>query len=170
MIGLFYSLWSYWIKQSQSDKTVFALGRSPPIRHVLQGEEIISSLTLLDPMHYILHIHPVVPTELIPSQNPPINRIHCEIDRSSLELFWAHVDMKTRLSEEGGIRGVSIPLFTQYESRSEIAKRLKIRIRIWNHQKNRQPDSGSGGSRAGITTPLGQINVCKQKWYTRARL
>ena len=28
MIGLFYSSWSYWIRQSQSDKTVFALGRS----------------------------------------------------------------------------------------------------------------------------------------------
>ena len=31
MIGLFHSLWSYWIRQSQSDKTVFAFGRSPPI-------------------------------------------------------------------------------------------------------------------------------------------
>ena len=28
MIGLFYAQWSYWIRQSQSDKTVFALGRS----------------------------------------------------------------------------------------------------------------------------------------------
>ena len=31
MIGLFYSYWSYWIRQSQSDKTVFALGRSPSV-------------------------------------------------------------------------------------------------------------------------------------------
>ena len=29
MIGLLYSLQSYWIRQFQSDKTVFALGRSP---------------------------------------------------------------------------------------------------------------------------------------------
>ena len=29
VIGLFYFWWSYWISQSQSDKTVFALGRSP---------------------------------------------------------------------------------------------------------------------------------------------
>ena len=31
MTGLFYSWWSYWIRQSQSDKTVFVLGRSPPL-------------------------------------------------------------------------------------------------------------------------------------------
>ena len=29
IIGLFHSWWSYWIRQSPSDKTVFALGRSP---------------------------------------------------------------------------------------------------------------------------------------------
>ena len=29
MIGLFYSKWSHWIRRSQLDKTVFALGRSP---------------------------------------------------------------------------------------------------------------------------------------------
>ena len=32
MIGLFYAQWSYWIRQSQSDKTVFALRRFPLVR------------------------------------------------------------------------------------------------------------------------------------------
>ena len=32
MVGLFYPQWSYWIRQSQSDKTVFALRRSPKER------------------------------------------------------------------------------------------------------------------------------------------
>ena len=31
MIGLFYSWWSYWRRQSQSDKTVYGLQRSPMV-------------------------------------------------------------------------------------------------------------------------------------------
>ena len=34
MIGLLYSKWSYWIRQSQSVKTVFALRRSPSSAHI----------------------------------------------------------------------------------------------------------------------------------------
>ena len=36
MIGLLYSYWSYWMRQSQSDKTVFALRRSPLVCNYLQ--------------------------------------------------------------------------------------------------------------------------------------
>ena len=33
VIGVFYFWWSHWIRQSQSDKTVFALQLSPCIKH-----------------------------------------------------------------------------------------------------------------------------------------
>ena len=42
MIGLFYFYWSFWIRQSQWDKTVFALGRSPS--HSVGQSRSLSSL------------------------------------------------------------------------------------------------------------------------------
>ena len=65
MIGLFSSKWSYWIRQSLSDKTFFALGRSPRGETVTGKEGFrIRIETDEDEFSKFFHPFPLVPFTL----------------------------------------------------------------------------------------------------------
>ena len=68
MIGLFYSYWSHWIWQSQSDRTVFALRPSPHDSSCGPGHTYRHCHLLSSPCHLVIHGFQVFHRAMPPSK------------------------------------------------------------------------------------------------------